>query len=180
MAPALPLLPSPQPNSPGPELLCSYPLTLYGLQPMSFWCCCHLPQILSGEGTPSPSWPIPARGLTPVEYPCGCRVLCGQGGAGPGPGQPCRQVLPVFLALLQQLPSAAWAPWHCQPGQSWPCTPQDMLVSSGHGASVQWGRLASRTRPAPALLSAAGFPAWLFNLSHAGSISAGTAFIKAK
>lgn len=174
MAPALPLLPSPQPSShrSGPELLCSYPDTI---RPSA--------HVLPGAAvpcTPSPSWPIPARGLTPVEYPCGCRVLCGQGGAGPGLGQPCRQVLLVFLALLQQLPSAAWAPWHCQPGQSWPCTPQDMLASSGHGASVQWGRLASRTRPAPALLSAAGFPAWLFNLSHAGSISAGTAFIKAK
>lgn len=78
----------------------------------------------------------------PCTGPHSCRIsmwvpcLCGQGGAGPSPGQPCRQVLPVFLALLQQLPSAAWAPWHCQPEQSWSCMPQDMPVSSSRGAPV--------------------------------------------
>lgn len=38
MALALPLVPSPQPNShrSGPELLCPYHLTLYGLKPVSF------------------------------------------------------------------------------------------------------------------------------------------------
>lgn len=75
MAPALPLVPRPQSIShrSGPELLCPYPLTLHGLTPMSFLVLLSPASILSGEGTPSPSWP-------PLRGPHCCRrsmwVLC--------------------------------------------------------------------------------------------------------
>lgn len=55
---------------------------------------------------PSCTWPRPCEILTRAP-------VCGTGGEGravPAPGQPCRQVLPVFLALLQLPPGSPALP----------------------------------------------------------------------
>lgn len=75
------------------------PLTPAGPELASFPAVRPLPQLQRGE---SPSWPHSCMGPRPCETHCGQ----GQGGAGSRPWSAVAagQVLPVFLALLQQQP----------------------------------------------------------------------------